>query len=74
MRKIVRSLESHRAREVVTDAHTVFAPELVSSHARGVSLKRKVNQLVHGAQEVARILRRNIKLEKIGVDLRQRDI
>ena len=71
MRQPVRGLEAHGAREIIADAHAVFAAELVGSHARGVGLEREINKLVHGAQEIARILGRNIELEMVGVHLGQ---
>ena len=50
MRQPVCCLEAHRAREIIADAHAVFAAELVGGHARGVGLESEINQLVHGAQ------------------------
>ena len=74
MRQPVSGLEAHGARQIITNAHAVFAAELVGGHARGVGLESEINKLVHGAQEIARILRRHIKLEMVRVHLGHRDI
>ena len=47
MRQPVSGLEAHGTRQIITNAHAVFAPELVGGHARGVGLEREVNQFVH---------------------------
>ena len=74
MRQPVRGLEAHGAREIIADAHAVFTAELVGGHARGVCLEREINQLVHGAQEIARILGCDVELEMVGVHLGQRNV
>ena len=43
MRQPVSSLKAHGTRQIITNAHAVFAPELVGGHARGVGLESKIN-------------------------------
>ena len=74
VRKLVSEFKAYGTTKVVTDANAIFSTKLVGGHAGCVGLEREVNQLIHRTQIVARILRRNIELKMIDVDLRKRDV
>ena len=74
MGKLMAQFETNRASEVVADANTIFPAQLIGRNSCGICLEGKIDQLIHRTQIITRILRRNIEIQMIYVDLGKGDI